>query len=293
MERPLVSIGMPVYNAEEYIGRSIDSVLNQTYSNLELIISDNASTDSTQEICKKYLKMDSRISYYRLEKNFGAAINFNSTFNLSNGEYFKWQAHDDIMANSYLSKCLNILKNDRQIVLCHTFDQVIDEVGKRKKVLSFQNINFNEKLVYQNYLKFLKNFRYGQDEATVVNGLFRTDVLALTNLIGNYNSSDLVLLAQIVLCGKIEIINECLFFKRYHKNKSTQANRTNKEIAKWFDTSSKGNQIPLIIWFTKFLQAVGSNREMTINQKVICYLSTIRWFFYRIFKGLRRRLKVM
>ncbi len=93
---PLVSIGLPVYNGENYLEEAIRSILAQTYTHFELIISDNGSTDRTQEICEFYAERDLRIRYYRNKENLGAAWNYNQTFHLAKGKYFKWAAHDDI-----------------------------------------------------------------------------------------------------------------------------------------------------------------------------------------------------
>jgi len=115
--KPRVSIGLPVYNGENYLEEAIDSILAQTYKDFELIISDNASTDRTPDICQAYANKDPRIRYYRNEKNIGAAVNFNRVFELSSSEYFKWAAHDDIIAPDYISECIEILDNDDSIVL--------------------------------------------------------------------------------------------------------------------------------------------------------------------------------
>ena len=95
---PLVSIGMPVFNGEDYVEAALDSILTQTFTNFELIISDNASTDRTEEICNDFADSDDRIRYYRQEKNLGAAANFNRVFELSSGKYFKWAAHDALQS---------------------------------------------------------------------------------------------------------------------------------------------------------------------------------------------------
>src|SRR5688572_10868700 len=100
-KNPRVSIGLPVYNGENYLAEAIDSILAQTFEDFELIISDNASTDRTQEICEAYAAKDGRIRYYRSEVNKGSAWNFNRVFELARGEYFKWAAHDDYIAPEY------------------------------------------------------------------------------------------------------------------------------------------------------------------------------------------------
>ncbi len=108
-EKPLVSIGLSVYNGERFISHALDSLLSQEFEDFELIISDNASTDRTGQICLEYAARDKRIRYYRNEYNRGAVWNFNSVFKLSCGEYFMWASHDDYFDRRYLSSCLDAL----------------------------------------------------------------------------------------------------------------------------------------------------------------------------------------
>ena len=123
---PTVSIGMPVYNGEKYLRQAISSILNQTYPDFELIISDNASTDETRQICLQYAARDRRIRYQCNPQNIGAAKNFNLVFKLASGKYFKWMAHDDTVTSDFLSKCVDILEQNLQVVLCHTRVRIID-----------------------------------------------------------------------------------------------------------------------------------------------------------------------
>ena len=90
-----VSVALPVYNGERYLRIAIEAILTQTYQDFEFIISDNASTDSTEQICREYAAIDKRICYHRNEKNIGAPRNFNRAFELSHGEYLKWATCDD------------------------------------------------------------------------------------------------------------------------------------------------------------------------------------------------------
>jgi glycosyltransferase involved in cell wall biosynthesis len=122
-----VSIGLPVFNGENYLEAAVDSILAQTFKDFELIISDNASTDRTQEICQRYCGRDSRVRYFRSEQNHGAAWNFNRVFELASGEYFKWAAHDDMIAPDFLQKCVAVLDEDPTVVLCHSQVQFINE----------------------------------------------------------------------------------------------------------------------------------------------------------------------
>lgn len=109
---PRVSVGMPIYNGERFLKAAIESILAQTLTDFELIISDNGSTDQTQEICQAYATKDQRIRYYRSAQNFGASWNHNRVFELSTSEYFKWAACDDICKPEYLEQCVEILVDD-------------------------------------------------------------------------------------------------------------------------------------------------------------------------------------
>ena len=101
---PTISVGLPVFNGENFVREAIESILSQTFSDFELVISDNASTDSTQSICEEYQQKDKRVRYFRSPENRGASWNFNNTFHLSQGEYFKWAAHDDVLLPRYFSR---------------------------------------------------------------------------------------------------------------------------------------------------------------------------------------------
>ena len=127
--KPRVTIGLPVYNGEQYLVQALDALLAQTYTDFALIISDNASTDRTQEICLAYAAKDARIQYYRNPINIGSAKNFNHVFALSASEYFMWAAHDDYMAPKLVAKCVDVLDRDPTILLCHAWVKIIDEQG--------------------------------------------------------------------------------------------------------------------------------------------------------------------
>lgn len=117
----LVSIGMPTYNGEKTICRALDSLLAQDFKDFELIISDNASTDSTGNICQQYAMSDPRVRYYRNERNIGVVANFNRSLHLARGKYFMWAADDDFWDSSFVSCMVDALNNNPDAVLsfCH------------------------------------------------------------------------------------------------------------------------------------------------------------------------------
>lgn len=118
MEKPLISIGVPIYNAEKFLYERINSLLDQTYENLEIIISDNASSDNSQKICEKFAKNDIRIKYIRQKKNMGAMWNFVHVLENASGKYFTWAAADDLILPEYLENTISILENKTDIACC-------------------------------------------------------------------------------------------------------------------------------------------------------------------------------
>lgn len=109
---PRVSIGMPVYNGEKFIRDALDSLLAQTYTDFELIISDNASTDVTEKICREYATKDSRVHYIRQGENIGATENFKFVLQMARGEYFMWAAHDDRWHPDFIYLGVRVLDDD-------------------------------------------------------------------------------------------------------------------------------------------------------------------------------------
>jgi glycosyltransferase involved in cell wall biosynthesis len=129
-KNPYVSIGLPVYNGENFLHEAITSILAQTFQDFELIISDNASTDKTEEICRAFTDQDERIKYSRNRENIGVEKNFYRVFALSSGKYFKWAAHDDLCHPDFLQSCIDVLDRDFTTVLCYPRAVIIDDKGK-------------------------------------------------------------------------------------------------------------------------------------------------------------------
>lgn len=125
MHVPKVSVLIPTYNYARYIGEAIDSVLEQTFSDFEIIIVDNCSTDNTQEIVELYLQRDKRVKYYRNDTNIGAERNFNQCLLYANGEFIKFLNADDKFAPSILEKFVNILENDPTISIVTSYRKYI------------------------------------------------------------------------------------------------------------------------------------------------------------------------
>jgi len=214
---PRLSIGLPVYNGEKYLSIALDCILNQSFTNFELIISDNASTDSTEEICRSYALKDARVRYYRNEKNIGAGWNFNRVFELSRSEYFKWICADDTHEPTFLEKCITILDNDFSVVLSYTDSIFIDADGKEMPLpvpswdLQMESIRERLSFIIYATCKYRVN---------VIFGIIRSKALKKTDLMGHFLGQDYRLIGQLSIQGKFYEVPEKLFLRRLHSGAS-------------------------------------------------------------------------
>lgn len=269
-------MGLPVYNGEKYIEQSLNSILAQSYTHFELIISDNASTDRTMEICRAYADKDLRIHYYRNEVNLGAAPNHNRVFNLLSGDYFKWVGYDDLIHADFLKKCVEILDNKPEVVLCMP-----------KSVLINENSEFIEDFEYEfdgshpEPYKRLQNLLLNLKTGNPVYGLMRSDVIRKTSLHGSFPSSDLVFLTELALYGQIYIIPERLFFRRYHREQSTKGvYAVERDRITWFDTSLKGKiLLPKWLILSGYLNAIKKS-HLGVLERLFCYVQLVHWVTY-------------
>ena len=117
---PMVSIALPVYNGADTLAPVVESVLAQTYSNVELVISDNASTDGTQEICRRFEREDRRVVYHRQATNVGLLNNFISAAENAAGTYLRWIGDDDTLEPDFVSSVVDVFVDDPRRVLVTT-----------------------------------------------------------------------------------------------------------------------------------------------------------------------------
>ncbi len=240
---PKVSIGLPVYNGENFVAEAIESVLNQTFPDFELVISDNGSTDGTRRICEYYAALDKRIRYHRIERNQGAAWNFNHTFELSSGEYFKWLAHDDLIEPQFLERCVQVLDENPTVVLCYSQVRVVDEdasfIEDYDVTLSTDSPNLRER-----FRASLLEWQLCFD----IFGLVRTCVLRRIGLMGNYGHADGVMLTRLVLIGPFHKVQERLMLSRRHRQQSMRiygyegGGNDYHRYAVWFDPKHSGRK---------------------------------------------------
>ena len=210
-----VSLGIPVYNESRFLKKTIDSLINQTYSNIEIIAIDNASTDNSFRILKEYSNKDPRLKIFKNDKNIGLSNNFNLLVSKSSGEYFGWIGAHDIYNKDYIEKMVSkIIKNNNSSVVFSNVSK-IDSDNKiiiNKKETGFQLLNNNK------FIRLLKIPWLIKGSGDIVMGIFEVDKLKKTDLFSkSVLWADVFLVYQLASTGKIIRINEVLRSRRYFR----------------------------------------------------------------------------
>lgn len=230
---PLVSIGLPVYNGENFVAEAIQCVLSQTFSDLELVISDNASTDRTISICRKFAERDRRICVYANQRNLGVSPNYNNVFRRSRGRYFAWLAHDDYIGAEFVERCLRELEMDASVNVAFPKLVYVDAHGSpfRRQV---SDLSIMGTSVVSRVRQLMRLESQSTDVFWSQFGLIRRSELERTQLMGAYSGSDQVLILEMVVRGKLKQVDKELFFRREHPDASTlRKNWTAKDRARF------------------------------------------------------------
>jgi glycosyltransferase involved in cell wall biosynthesis len=243
--RPRVSIGLPVYNGERYLGEAIDGVLSQTFRDFELVISDNASTDGTREICEDFAGRDPRVRYSRNPENLGVGPNFNRCFSLADAsEYFKWVAYDDLMSDDFIERCVEALDRDPAASVAFPAMVTANAAGHVTSRQLRDDLSLLDGEPGRRAERLIEYALEAPDIYWTIYGLMRRSAIETTELHGNYVASDQVLLFQLALTGKFVQVPEALFIRRAHPNAWTmRTGRTPKGDALWFGRASRSGVV--------------------------------------------------
>jgi glycosyltransferase involved in cell wall biosynthesis len=242
---PVVSLGLPVYNGERFLEEAVESILGQTYSDFELIISDNASTDNTQDLCERYVQRDARIRYMRQPENMGAPRNWDAVVHAAKGTFFKWASASDECDPEFISKCLAAMQADSGAVLAFGRTRFIDEEGT---LLDIYDGDFavTDPTPSARFEFVCSHLVLNNAES----GLIRLDALRNTALHRRYPHSDPVLMAELALHGRWVLLPDVLLFRRTGRNNFTP-HRTLAEITRIYDPKRKRPMV--LIWGRRHL----------------------------------------
>jgi glycosyltransferase involved in cell wall biosynthesis len=273
--KPLVGIGMPVYNGERYLAEALESICAQSYREFELVICDNASTDGTADICRRFAAADSRIRYFRNDANIGAHPNYNRSFALSRGKYFKWAPHDDVLHPDFLAECVAILESDPGAVACQAHLDYIDAQGTGLGVVSTALAGTDSESPATRFAAAILLAH----NCYVVMGLFRRDVLEGSMLLESFHGADRALIAELSLRGRFREVPLPLLRVRDHAERYTRAKVRPDERAAWHDTRLKGARtFPIWRLYREYWGMVW-RAPLTFGQRLGMSLRLLQWWF--------------
>ena len=285
MNRPRVSIGVPVYNGQKYIGATLDSLVAQTYSSIEIIVTDNCSTDATPQIVQSYAERDPRVKYFRNVSNIGPARNYNASLKAARGEYFKWCSSDDLCAPDFVEKCVKVLDSDSAVVVAYPRTHIIDADGRVVGRYEYE-LDFDEPDAYLRFSRIM-NVDHHVHGAHELYGVIRLATLCAAGGMRTHVRGDSVLIARLLLRGRFRRIEEFLFFNRDHSDRSSRylarqrvraGSRLSRYIgcgplpsAEWWDEKLRG-RIVFPEWrvLSEYARAVHETPRLSLAQQMGC-----------------------
>jgi len=283
---PLVSVGLFVYNGERFIENALNSILNQTFTDFELSISDNASTDRTGEIAEAYARRDSRIRYYRSAKNMGAGWNARRVHELATGKYFKQAAVDDLLEPDFLRQCIEALEGNPKYVLAHSKTKIIDGNGNFVEYFTRPMETDSADAVRRFHEMLLKDHKCFQ-----VFGVMRMSALRQIPPQGIYPNADGVLLARLALLGQFYEAPDYLFISRRHSGQSSRTlpvrlkqhgfRLTNRHgwlpSPEWWDPAkARAISFPELRQLQEFFLSI-YRAPLNSGQRIRCYFMLLHW----------------
>ncbi len=279
MSPPRISIGLPIRNGEKFLREALDSLLSQTIQDVEIVIADNASTDSTEQICREYESRDPRIKYVRREVNKGIIDNFNFVFKESRGEFFKWAAADDLCGPRFLELCLNALDADPETALAFC-SSTIRYYGTPEDIARMaadgqtdsSPIEFNPDLHSNDPTKRFVAVLKDENVGTIIYGLIRREALLETKL-HQKDGSDRLLLAELALRGKLVMLESKQFIRRVDTHSFDRSRRDYVRLVKGTDVGRL--LTPPWRWPVQYLKAI-KRSELSDRDKRSCRTAVIK-----------------
>lgn len=230
---PLVTIGVPVYNGARFLSQALDSLLGQSASDFEMIISDNASTDGTEAICRAYAAKDARVLYVRQPVNIGAPNNWTFVAKQARGKYFKWATGNDFCPPDMVEKCVAVMEADPRVVLCYGKTCLIDEETGRRDEYT-RDIAVLEDLPHERFRTLYRTLALNNAQC----GLIRADALRRTRYDRPYPGGDVVLMAELALQGRFVLLPDVLLYRRMGR-KTFSSLLTGAEMQAFIDPQAK------------------------------------------------------
>lgn len=257
----------------------LSSLEAQDYDRLDVLISDNASTDATEEICKEFTARDSRFRYHRQPENIGAARNYNYVMTHSRGDLYKMAAHDDLLGPGFLHSCAEALERHPEAVLAFPRTRYLDERGEPTHDYDAQ-IQWSHAPTAAGRLHDL----FCEEQSSYLHlcypvmGLMRRDAAMRTRGIQSFKSADAAMLVELALMGDFVEVPEPLYLKRLHDNTSMRANVSEEDFAAWYDPANVGRE-PMAAARMAWSNLTAVWRCAPMADRPACTAEVARWFF--------------
>ena len=280
--KPPITLGLLVYNGERYLAQTLESLLSQTYGEFELLVSDNASADGTEEICRSFAGQDDRISYIRQSRNIGAMSNFNYLASLAESRYFKWCAADDLLEPTYLASCIEFLQSNPDYVLCHSSTRTIGFDGRELPNEIIKASGASERVpngMFESYPPW-RRFRdvlLGSTAVMDLWGVIRTEPLLDTGLLRVHVGYEKVMMAALSLRGRFAELPQKLFSYRIHPE-SASSHVSDEARQAWCSPDSDGSAYPRMHYLLGYIDAIDQSR-LSIVQRALCRTAIARYVF--------------
>ncbi|NET57877.1 MAG: glycosyltransferase family 2 protein [Symploca sp. SIO2E6] len=289
---PLVSFGLPVYNASEpYLRQLLDSLLAQSIEDLEVVISDNASDNGTQEICEEYASRDPRVRYHRNPENIGQVDNFNQVLKLAQGKYFRWIGSDDWLEPDYASRCVEALEaqKDKDFVGVSTYyDFTLDE--QQRHYQEYQGERLDSPLPSVRFRRMVWFMTADFGFIDPIYTMISREALLRTNLLQHIPNMDQVLAVELSLLGPFTHVPACLAHRRWENffKKTSKEKRLQQYSPKQHQNLKKSAFYVSQAFLSAAWAAPISNRE-----KMLCLLPVARFTVIRLWKKRYRQFRMM
>jgi len=272
---PKVTIGMPVYNGARHLARALDSLLAQTFTDFELLIADNASTDRTGDICRDYAQRDPRIRYVRHATNSGAVYNWNFVVEQARGEYFKWASGNDWCAPAMLEQCVRALDANSQVVVVYGRTAYIDDEDNELGVYEHDPEVLDARPSVR-FERMCRELRANNAQS----GLVRRDVLLRTGIERDFPGGDMGLMSELALHGGFQRLPDVLLYRRLGLTSATKF-RTPEELRAFLNPASR-NVERCVMWRTHWDYVVSMRRaSLSFAERLstLRYILRSAWWF--------------
>jgi glycosyltransferase involved in cell wall biosynthesis len=280
---PRLSIGLAVYNGENYLAQSLEALLGQSYEDFELIISDNASTDSTPDICQRYEKQDSRIRYFRQEHNIGLAPNHNFVVAQGRGELFKWASHDDLYGRDLIELCVQALDEYPHVMLAHCWTADIDASGRVTTAFEYPLATASPSAP-ERFRSLL--FDSGGDD---IYGVIRARHLGPVLWHGSHHRADRNMVANISLYGPFYQVPDWLYFRREHPKRADRVYQSVRARCTNMDPRRADRlRHPTVRLYGEYIGgyvAAIRSAPLSTAERRKCYRYLAEWMVSRLWQG--------